>query len=366
MKMFLLSLMILLVGCGKTNNAHVIDWSKSCKVERVSGGVEIRCNGNDPVFIADGSDGMDGLDGTDGMDGADGKSIGIDISTSMTCSNGGVLLRSFIDTNMNANLDSGEVVLKSTSVCNGVDGEDGTSVSVVAAPSSDCPNGGYLINGSLPICNGKDGTTGPQGPQGPAGLNGVGGVIPTQLCPNDSAALKEQGLVIDGELYAVYHNVNTGHTFLAKMSVGTWVTTNGSNCVFTYANNGNVITLTSGTNVITININGGGSGGGSNTTGNCSVVNQNDSSNSYLVTTTGTMLNSSGKLIIKLSSGAITGHNYSGGGATSNMSGGVYNFKPHAGVANSFLVYRSNNNASVVSAKVVDGNGNTHTCTVIN
>ena len=105
----------------------------------------------------------------------------------------------------------------------------------------------------------KDGATGVTGPQGikgdvgqtgEAGKNGVDGIngtnghdgidgadaqsIVVHLCPGDTASYKEQGFVIDGELYAVYYDHAKKQSFLAKLTTGTYKTTNGSNCQFTY------------------------------------------------------------------------------------------------------------------------------------
>lgn len=210
---------------------------------------------------------------------------------------------------------------------------------------------------------GPQGVAGPQGIPGPAGAAGATGatgaagssVQAIQLCAGDTATYPEQGLVIGGKTYAVYYGQINGVTqaFLTMLQPGNWVTTDGGNCHFTVDSSGNIpgATVTSGS--------------GSSSAGTCSIVNRNQSDNSYQVTTSGTILNSSGKLEITLGTATITGHNYSGGGATTSTSGGVYSFKPTAGVANSFWVYKGGS-GSLVSAKVTDGSNNVITCTVTN
>lgn len=173
------------------------------------------------------------------VEGEDGISMGIDIlSNAPSCTSNGITVRTFVDTNRNGELDASELVKKVSVVCNGVDGD---SVSLSVATSEQCAAGGVVVD-NTPICNGIDGS---MGPQGPAGLNTVSGVVPVQLCPGDTASFKEQGLIIAGELFAVYHNNDAGHTFLAKLSPGNYITTNGSNCRFTYANNSGTVVLTS-------------------------------------------------------------------------------------------------------------------------
>lgn len=105
---------------------------------------------------------------------------------------------------------------------------------------------------------GPQGAVGPPGPPGEAAISTGSSALPVQLCHNDSGSHKEYGLIIDGELYAVYHQVlynGNGNarvvigsnTFWAKLAPGaTYVTTNGASCQFTYTKSGNTLTLTSG------------------------------------------------------------------------------------------------------------------------
>jgi hypothetical protein len=96
---------------------------------------------------------------------------------------------------------------------------------------------------------GPTGAVGATGPQGPAGAAGsVGNITPVQLCPGDSGTFKEMGFVVGTDLYAVYFDNNQPIAFMAKLNPGNYVTTNGSNCYFNYANNGSTITLTNSNN----------------------------------------------------------------------------------------------------------------------
>lgn len=83
---------------------------------------------------------------------------------------------------------------------------------------------------------GNTGLTGPQGAQGEPGDS----VKMIKLCPSDSAAYPEQGIVLGTSIYAVYYGVigDTPQAFMAKLSPGDYVTTNGSNCHFKVKPNG--------------------------------------------------------------------------------------------------------------------------------
>lgn len=242
--------------------------------------------------------------GQNGQDGKDGISTGVEILQSANgCVNGGITIKTYLDLDSSSSLDQDEPVKQTAIVCNGADGNDGqdgadgqngtngtngTSVTVRVATSSECANGGIAVNSNI-ICNGTNGSMGPQGqvgatgPQGPQGATGPQGVqgddgeqgevgiqgpvgpqgqsgslanlTPVQLCPGDSASFKEYGFVVGADLYAVYHNESAGYTFLSKLSEGNYITTNGSNCTFKYENDGTYITLSnnSGENEVVIN-----------------------------------------------------------------------------------------------------------------
>lgn len=194
-----------------------------------------------------------------GNDGKDGISIGIDVKPATTCTAGGTTLKTFVDDNANGELDTGESVKKTATICNGTNGLPGTSVTVDIASNTECATGGIVVtlgSNKSYVCNGADGSMGPQGatgatgPQGPQGVSGsIGNLTPVQLCPGDTnTSYPEYGFIVGTNLYAVYFDKNQPIAFLSKLNTGNYVTTNGSNCYFTYANNGSTITLTNSNN----------------------------------------------------------------------------------------------------------------------
>lgn len=212
--------------------------------------------------------------------------------------------------------------------------------------------------------NGTNGSVGATGPQGQPGINGsTAGMSAVKLCAADNATHPEYGFVVGDSIYAVYYGVVNGtlSAFLARLNPGQYVTTNdNSPCAFTvsYANGNSYLDGVQVNPVIPTTP--------STPAGTCSISNRNQSDQSYQVTTSGTILNSNGKLEITLPSGAsITGHNYSGGGATTSTVSGVWKFQPQAGVATSFWIYKSGTMTGA-TAKVTDGSGNVITCTVTN
>ena len=96
-----------------TNNNNVLDESESVFNESVV------CNGERGPR---GSSGADGADGADGANGADGSQIGFSVSTRdalvSECSQGGVIIEVFLDTDLDGIKDSGETVLSNTIRCN--------------------------------------------------------------------------------------------------------------------------------------------------------------------------------------------------------------------------------------------------------
>jgi hypothetical protein len=226
----------------------------------------------------------------DGANGQDGQSMGLDIkNTASSCAAGGATITSFVDTNKNGALDTDEPVKQTAIICNGVaglNGTNGTSVTVATATTTQCPTGGVVLNGITAICNGSTGSMGPRGeqgltgaqgprgepgqigatgaagqpgqigpvgPVGPAGSSGsVGNMTPVQLCPGDTASFKEYGFVVNNELFAVYFDKSQPIAFMAKLNPGNYVTTNGSNCNFTYSNTGTAVVLTNNTGTTTV------------------------------------------------------------------------------------------------------------------
>ncbi len=78
------------------------------------------------------------------------------------------------------------------------------------------------------VANGNNGT---QGPQGPQGLPGTSTQL-VQLCPGDTAVYPEQGIKVGSNLYAVYWSPSVGAFLAFLLPNTTYVTTNGSGCLF--------------------------------------------------------------------------------------------------------------------------------------
>lgn len=222
--------------------------------------------------------------GKDGKDGKDGYTTYLTTEAVMpgqVCPTGGVKLVPYTDTNRNEVLDLGEATaLAVSTVCNGATGAQGQQgmqglpgpqgvqgiqgipgVQGVAGPKgANGEQGVQGVQGSAgtqgipgtpgaqglvgqqgsPGIQGQQGAPGVQGLPGVNGTNGIngssgsGGIYVIQLCPGDNATFPEQGFVIDNNIYAVYYGVVNGtlNSFLARLSSGSYQTTNGTACNF--------------------------------------------------------------------------------------------------------------------------------------
>jgi hypothetical protein len=207
-----------------------------------------------------GKNGKNGLDGSN-IAGLNGSSTGVDfgdIEPGLACESGGVSIFTFKDSNSDGMLQSGESVIKVKSVCNGVNGSagaDGATPSITlesVSASSACPTGGVKISSgsssATEVCNGVNGLNGEQGLPGVQGIPGIAGsngadgkdassVTPVQFCKDDKSQYPEYGLMIGGELYAVYWGTTpaspkTQQAFLTKLVAGQYSSTGGNNCLF--------------------------------------------------------------------------------------------------------------------------------------
>lgn len=220
---------------------------------------------------------------------------------------------------------------------------------------------------------GPAGAVGPVGPQGPAGTSGgVGNVTPVQLCPGDTGAYKEYGLVVGTNLFAVYHDNAAGNTFLALLAPGSYRTTNGSNCVFTYANNGTTATLSNSSGTTTVNLTSGNSGGGNNTlAGSCSIVKFADyqSEQQFHFAVTGMASYASYTLEVTFNNGGNVNQVQDSNGGASTYVNPLYTIAPQ-NLANGFDFYAKHNgnvvNKPTVASAKVKKNGQEMTCTVQN
>lgn len=165
-----------------------------------------------------------------------------DIDPGLACSNGGVSIFTFNDLDNDGVHRPEEPIVKSKTICHG------TSVSInleSVASSAACPNGGVKISATgsstVEVCHGSQGLQGAQGIQGQQGLQGIQGasgsvVTPVKFCPTDNSSFPEYGLMIDGELYAVFWGptpASSAHqAFLSKVTSGNYVSTGGNGCLF--------------------------------------------------------------------------------------------------------------------------------------
>lgn len=223
-----------------------------------------------------------GPTGTPGAPGADGYTTYITTealqpSEEGGCRAGGIQLIPYTDRNRNASYDVGEATVGAiATICNGLNGLNGAQgaqgiqgetgemgpigpqgvqgiqgiqgLQGVAGPQGDQGLQGVKGDKGDTGATGAIGATGPQGQPGIQGLQGIAGAngsngsfYAIQLCPGDNAAFPEQGFVMNGSLYAVYYGVVNGslNAFLARLSAGNYVTTNGTSCHFSVSYSGN-------------------------------------------------------------------------------------------------------------------------------
>jgi hypothetical protein len=165
-----------------------------------------------------------------------------DVGPGLICAAGGVSIFTFEDENKDGIFQSGEVVVKVKAVCNGANGSSSSISLESVASSSACPSGGVkIVSGpsSVEVCNGSDGVSGVNGTDGQQGLAGANGsiVTPVKFCASDSSTYPEYGLMIDGELFAVYWGTTPAspsvpQAFLTKLVAGNYMSTGGNNCLF--------------------------------------------------------------------------------------------------------------------------------------
>lgn len=161
------------------------------------------CNG------AQGANGSNGVNGTNGTNGTNGVSAGIEVKTAAngSCPAGGTVINTFQDFNSNGLLDGTEVIVTSSTVCNGVNGTNGTNgtngvdgrnaiITSSAASVAQCSAGGIvyttLLDGQAPeaniVCNGVNGSNGINGSNAIFAMGAVGSAIvgkPYSACHHD-------------------------------------------------------------------------------------------------------------------------------------------------------------------------------------
>lgn len=200
---------------------------------------------------------------------------------------GGLKIVPYTDFNRNSAYDLGEeTVLASNVICNGAKGDTGAVGAtgpqglqgiqgltgqmgpigpqgvqgiqgIQGAQGVAGPQGAQGLQGIQGVAgtngtngtNGAAGAVGAQGPKGEPGIQGIpgasgqGGITPVKLCQGDNSAFPEYGFAIGNNLYAVYYGVINGtlNAFMARLNPGNYMSTNSTNCTFTYSvdNSGN-------------------------------------------------------------------------------------------------------------------------------
>jgi len=309
--------------------------------------------GDENDFLAS-LQGQDGANGSNGINGANGLSA-YDIWLSL--GNTGTPSQ-FISSLTGPQGQAGQ---------NGLNGSNGLSAYQIWLSLGNTGTEAQFI-ASLKGATGATGATGPQGPQGTS--DGVGNLTPVQLCPGDTATFKEYGFIVGTDLFAVYFDKNQPIAFLAKLKPGNYVTTNGSNCQFSYANNGTTLTLSNGNGTTTVNLTNSGSG--SNTlAGQCSVVKFNDfqSEQQFHFAVTGMASYSSYTLEVTFNNGSVVNQVQDSNGGASTYVSPLYTIAPQ-NLANGFDFYAKHNgnvvNKPTVASAKVKKNGQEMTCTVSN
>ncbi len=192
---FLLLMLATLIGCG---GAESLSMAPGCEVTAVEGGYRVDCPGQGPVTLMHGRDGSDGEDGANGNDGSNGHAALIaQLPAGDACDDGGVTLLTALDTNDNLVLDSEDSNLQSATICNGAGGN--------VSPFS------------------------------PVGLVDPCGTAPG-IHNEVFFRLENRSLVA-----SFSDNASGANTRFALLSPGTYVTTDGDQCVFTIDENFDVV-----------------------------------------------------------------------------------------------------------------------------
>ena len=280
---FSLILCLLAIGCGRKPHLVQEATTNPCFSTPTPTGNLITC-GDAKFEVTNGASGPQGAPGSAGPAGKDADQLDL-VQTSVACGNSsgtnikilraGDVISDFtvcngVSVNVvpSTNCDgiSIQLGITSTDICNGADGSDGLSAYEIYLQT----NPGKTEQEFLASLIGPTGAVGQNGADGQNGSNGqnglsayeiavqngfVGsasdwldslkgvdgidavssGVTPVKLCSADNSAFPEYGLKIGNDIYAVYYgNINNSlRSFLAKLTPGTYVTTNGANCQFT-------------------------------------------------------------------------------------------------------------------------------------
>lgn len=289
-KIYFIIINLFLISCGKTKIIHETVFPNIVEAPTSicsNGGILIN---NNPI-----------------CNGEHGISIGVLTYTANTCVAGGINVEFFKDFNLNGIKDVDDITLSVSSICNGLNGQDGI-INITPASVEHCVSGGILVN-NVPVCNGLNGQDAqlefgtPTSFQCPYGgilinnypvCNGAPGVSPTltitsadsecpyggilinnnpvcngapgpagpkvvatKLCPADTTNSAEYGFVIGSELYIVSYNNPSSHPHrigLVRLLPGTYKTKTGPSRTYTYTKTSTQIILTCESVVNTITL----------------------------------------------------------------------------------------------------------------
>lgn len=146
-----------------------------------------------------------------------------------------ILLLAFI---FGCNQDNITIPPSKSPQCSVVASEAGATITCPDGTTASIVNGLNGTNGT----NGSDGSNGTNGSNGVNGSDGAPGTIITtvKLCADDTSGFPEYAVRIGGQLYAVYWDVSKG-AFLALLTPGRYMSTNGTGCLFGVTSDGEVV-----------------------------------------------------------------------------------------------------------------------------
>ncbi len=242
-----LALLLALVSCNNDNQDRRTTQTTpstkviNCTTAATDGGARINCPDGTTTEILNGADslpGKDGVKGDTGAAGRDGKpgSEGIKGDKGDTGAEG-------IQGAQGPLGPVGPAGVTGTNGSNGTNGVDGTN-GTNGANGTSCTVS-YTAVGATITCGGSS----------VAILNGTNGssgtaVTPIRLCADSSSGYPEYGFLIDSYIYAVYYgtldsNGNPSSSgvlqaFMAKLTPGNYMSTNGSGCTFTINADGSI------------------------------------------------------------------------------------------------------------------------------
>ena len=201
-------------ACPQTPTQSPSQKVQQCTVSEASGGAVIACPDGTQTFIKNGKDGPQGSPGISGSQGVPGD-------TGPTGAAGPM----------------GPVGPQGVSGVNGKDGADGQNCSVA-----------YSSVGAVISCPGGSSVTVMNGINGQNGTS----VVAVKLCADSSAGFPEYAFQVGDGLYAVYYGYldrngnpssaqnGTLEAFMAKLTPGSYVSTNGTGCSFRVNANGSI------------------------------------------------------------------------------------------------------------------------------